>query len=541
MNSTKRAFFVETRDINYIRTTMEAYDGMALVRTLDPGSGKALLEVMIAPGCEDQVMALVQGLNNEEGIPMTPADHSKETGSHPFKRPFGRKSYVVLTMGCQMNEYDSEYMERCLSVSGFQPAATPQDADLVIINTCSVREKAEQKAMSTLGRITSLKKRKPEMIIALAGCVAQQEGKSLIERFPSLDLVVGTRHIHRIASLVDQVSSTGEPVVETGLDAKEMLFTPPAVHKTRGSRVKGFITIMQGCNNFCTYCIVPYVRGREVSRSPEHILREAEDLIAGGVREITLLGQNVNSYSWSKDGVLVDFPALLRRMDSLPGLKRLRFTTSHPKDLTDDLIRCFEELERLCGHIHLPFQAGSNSVLRRMNRGYTREQYLDLVARLRRVRSYIGITADVMVGFPGETTRGFDCTMSLIEQVGFDNLYSFKYSDRQGTAALELDGKVDDAEKTLRLNRLQALQKQITLEKNRALKGYVVEVLVEGLSKKGHQLTGRSECNRVVNFDFTSNIIGDIVQVIVKDGRANSLLGELAVSSEMQPAQNLRL
>lgn len=531
MNSTRRAFLVEARDINYIRSTMESYDGIALVRTMDPGP--ALLEVMIAPGCEDQVMALVRGLEHEEGIPMIPADPCVEPGPVVPERPFGRKRYAVLTMGCQMNEYDSEYAQRCLDRAGLRPAPTLEDADVVLINTCSVREKAEQKAMSTLGRMISAKRRKPGMIIAFAGCVAQQQGSALFERFPALDLVVGTRQIYRIASLVERVSYTGERLVETGLEAKEILSAPPAVCGPE-ARVKGSITIMQGCNNFCSYCIVPYVRGREVSRPPEDILQEAEDLIRNGAREITLLGQNVNSYLWREGTAAVDFPALLKRMDSVSGLRRLRFTTSHPKDLTGDLIACFSELKSLCGHIHLPFQAGSNEVLRRMNRRYTREQYMEQVARLREVRKGIGITADVMVGFPGETPGDFEDTMSLIENVRFDNLYSFKYSDRQGTASACLGDKIDDREKAYRLSLLQDLQKRITLEKNRALEGAEMEVLVEGRSKKGDQFTGRSDCNRVVNFDIYNNCIGDLIKVKIKEGRANSLLAEAVVDPYMQ-------
>ncbi|MGM0664051.1 MAG: tRNA (N6-isopentenyl adenosine(37)-C2)-methylthiotransferase MiaB [Thermodesulfobacteriota bacterium] len=530
MNSTRRAFFVETRDIHYIRSTMESYDGMALVRTVDPGP-EALLEVMIAPGCEEQVMALVQGLEHEEGIPMSPAANPCATPKHAASRnPSGVKRYAVLTMGCQMNEYDSEYAQRCLDRAGFRPAPAPQDADFVLINTCSVREKAEQKAMSTLGRMISIKRRKPGMIIAFAGCVAQQQGSALLERFPALDLVVGTRRIHRIAYLVERLMSTGERLVDTALETEEILPAPPAACED-GTGVKGFITIMQGCNNYCSYCIVPYVRGREVSRPPEAILQEAEDLIGRGAREITLLGQNVNSYLWRMGGERVDFPGLLRRIDSISGLKRLRFTTSHPKDLTGDLIRSFSELKNLCGHIHLPFQAGSNEVLRRMNRKYTREEYLELVARLREVCPGIGITADVMVGFPGETAGDFHDTMSLIENVRFDNLYSFKYSDRQGTAASGFADKIDEAVKTDRLSLLQGLQKQITLENNRALEGTEMEVLVEGPSKKGDQSTGRSDCNRVVNFDLKTKNIGDLVKVKIKEGRANSLLGEAIVMS----------
>ena len=283
---------------------------------------------------------------------------------------------------------------------------------------------------------------------------------------------------------------------------------------------------MEGCNNFCSFCIVPYVRGREVSRSPRDIMKEAEYLVGQGVKEITLLGQNVNSYRWEKREGL-DFPGLLHKMDRIPGLRRIRFTTSHPKDLSDDLIKCFGELEKLCPHIHLPVQSGSNEILKRMNRGYSREKYLNLVKKLRSARPEMAITSDMIVGFPGETGEDFHLTIDLIKKIGFDNTFSFKYSDRKGTRAEKMDGKVPEAEKGARLAELQKLQKQITLEKNKALEGREVEVLVEGKSKKGAQMTGRTGANKIVNFDPDNSRIGLIVNVLIKRALANSLRGEL--------------
>lgn len=524
MNSTRRSFLVKSRDIHYIRSTVESYDGMALVRTVNPESG--LLEVLIAPGCEEHAMGLVRRLERDEGVPM--AQVNDALASFETADPINVKShktYSVLTMGCQMNDYDSDYAQKCLSNAGYGCSKDFKNADIVLINTCSVRDKAAQKAISTLGRVMAVKKVRPWMIIAFAGCVAQQQGRALLDRFPALDIVVGTRQIHRIADLVERTISSGERLVETGMEKGDILPAPPPIEEKGRLRVKGFITIMQGCDNYCSYCIVPYVRGREISRPLEDILREGEYLVGAGAREITLLGQNVNSYNWRQGSTRVDFARLLRHMDAIPGLKRLRFTTSHPKDLTEGLIRCFSELRSLCGHIHLPFQAGSNDVLRRMNRGYTREEYLELVARLREVRPGIAVTADVMVGFPGETEADFHDTMSLIEEVRFDGLYSFKYSDRHGTEASSFRDKIDDEEKSSRLSLLQRVQKRITLEKNQALEGGGVEVLLEGPSKKKSQFTGRSECNRVVNLDIKNNKIGDIVKVMVQHGRANSLSG----------------
>jgi len=524
MNSHRRAFRVDRKEIHYIRSTLESYDGMALVRTLDPRA--ALLEVLIPPGCEEPVAELVRSLEREEGVCMAPVGPRGAGASRPGPDAGRAGRFAVLTMGCQMNEYDSGYASRCLVRAGYEPTRNPAEADVVLINTCTVREKAEQKAMSTLGRMASIKKERPDTVLVFAGCAAQQQGGALLERFPQLDVVLGTRGVHRVADLVERVRATGERLVETDLDTGERLPAPPAPCREE-PRVRDYITIMQGCNNFCSYCIVPYVRGREQSRPPEEIVTEAEDLLAGGVREITLLGQNVNSYRSREGSREVGFAGLLRRLDALPGLERLRFTTSHPKDLNGDLIRCFAELEHLCGHIHLPFQAGSNRVLARMNRRYTRESYLALVERLREARPGIGLTADVMVGFPGETRADFEQTLNLIRAVRFDNLYSFKYSDRRGTAAQGFGDKVEEAEKAARLQRLQALQKAVTREKNRALEGREMGVLVEGRSKRGDQYTGRTDCNRVVNLSCNKNIIGNIVQVYIEHGHAHSLQGEV--------------
>ena len=429
-------------------------------------------------------------------------------------------------MGCQMNEYDSDYLGQALVNSNFLPTDDPKDADLILINTCTVRAKAEQKAFSLLGRMISFKKRKPDLILGLTGCIAQQEGPNLMKRFPDLDLVLGTREIGRIEELLERLCGRGEKIVATDIN----LEPPSPIESNRyfKGRLKSYISVMQGCNNLCSYCIVPYVRGREVSRPPQEILREAGHLISQGVKELTLLGQNVNSYVWEKG---FRFHSLLRELSQLDGLARMRFTTSHPKDLSEDLIRLFGELNNLCPHIHLPFQAGSNKILTLMNRGYTREEYMELVKKLREVRPDIAITSDVMVGFPQESDEDFQMTLDLIEKMEFDSLYSFKYSDRKGTLAEKMQGKVSEAEKSSRLTVLQGLQRGITLEKNRRLEGTEVEILVEGLGKRGGQLTGRTETNKIVNFVGNNSAIGGLVRVTVKCAFSNSLLGISIIKS----------
>jgi tRNA-2-methylthio-N6-dimethylallyladenosine synthase len=425
-------------------------------------------------------------------------------------------------MGCQMNEYDSDYLAQVLVNANYLPANSADNADIILINTCTVRAKAEQKALSLLGRMISLKRRKPDLVVGIAGCIAQQEGAHLIERFPELDLVLGTREIGSFESLLERLISHREKIVATDIDLKP--HSPMGNDGYFRGRVRSYISIMEGCDNFCTYCIVPYVRGREVSRPPDEILRETEHLISQGVKEVTLLGQNVNSYVWGT-GEAFSFPYLLKEMSRLHGLARIRFTTSHPKDLSDALLHCFGELANLCPHIHLPLQAGSNKILDLMNRGYTREKYMELVQKLRRIRPDIAITSDVMVGFPKESHEDYKLTLDLIREIEFDSLYSFKYSDRKGTLAERMVGKISEAEKSSRLSQLQQLQKGITLKKNKTLEGHGVEILVEGESKKGGQLTGRTVTNKIVNFTNNNSKVGDLVKVTIKRAFVNSLLG----------------
>ncbi len=433
------------------------------------------------------------------------------------------RGFFIYTMGCQMNEYDSDYLAKTLIHHGYVPVTEPRFADLILINTCTVRAKAEQKAASFVGRMVSLKRRNPRLILGLVGCLAQKEGGALLERFPDLDLVMGPREVGNVLMHLETICHRQERVIATALDG-----LPPDPHAVKDfyrGKVSGFVSIMQGCDNFCSYCAVPLVRGREVSRAPEKILREIRVLVRDGVREITLLGQNVNSYRWAADGE-ADFVDLLREVSKVDGIVRLRFTTSHPKDLSPRLIQCFRYIENLCPHIHLPFQAGSNRVLDRMRRGYTRETYLSLIQALRESVPGMAITSDVMVGFPGEKDEDFQETMDLVQEVRFDGLFSFKYSDRAGTLAEKMRDKVDERVKTSRLTALQVLQKEITLQKNRALEGKVVEVLVDGPGKKAGQIAGRTDTNKVVNFDGNLCMMGNLVKVTVEDGLPNSLRGE---------------
>jgi tRNA-2-methylthio-N6-dimethylallyladenosine synthase len=435
------------------------------------------------------------------------------------------RTYYIATMGCQMNEYDSDYVGRLLQEALYRPADAPETADLVLINTCAVREKSEQKAFSLLGRMLSLKKRRPGMTLGMMGCVAQKQGKTLLERYPDLDLVLGTRELNRFSEILKELETDNGG----GLAATELSREPAPALLKEGffkGRVKGFITIMEGCNNFCTYCVVPYVRGREVSRAPHEIMREAQYLGKEGIKEITLLGQNVNSYSHEREEQ-TGFVDLLRMLNRLEGLRRIRFTTSHPKDLTPELIRAFHEIGKLCSHIHLPFQAGSNRVLKAMNRGYTREKYLDLIEQLRGIRADMAVSSDVMVGFPGETREDFDQTLDMIEKVQFDSLYSFKYSDREGTRAAGFRNKVPEPEKIERLAELQKLQKGITLKRNKAMIGKVMEVLIEGASRKNDQITGRTSNNKIVNFSYNNSAIGCLIKVKIMSACANSLRGEV--------------
>lgn len=449
-----------------------------------------------------------------------------------------RKTFFIHTIGCQMNVYDAERMASGLAGIGYVPALSAEDADLVVVNTCSVRDKAEQKAFSILGRLEADKRRRPNLIIGVAGCVAQQEGERILGRAPHVDIVLGTGAVDRLAGAVRQVESRRRRVLDIEMGAGAEIPDLPAAAAESGA-VTRFVTIMRGCDNFCTYCVVPHVRGREVSRPPEQIVREVESLVAHGTREVTLLGQNVNSYG-RKEG-LCSFVDLLERVDAVDGLLRIRFTTSHPKDLTGDLVHAFGRLGKLCPHIHLPVQSGADRVLARMHRGYTREGYLDKVAELRDSCPEIAITSDIIVGFPGETTSEFEETLDLVGRIEFDGIFAFMYSDRPSAPARHLTDKVPAHIQKERLHALLGLQEAVTLVKNRMLVGTVQEVLTEGLSKRpaagdapgrlNEQWSGRTPGNKIVNFSCHTQFAGDgprsghVVPVRIEKALAHSLRG----------------
>ncbi len=433
----------------------------------------------------------------------------------------------ITTFGCQMNEYDSSRLASLLASHGFVPAEDAESADLVLLNTCSVRERAEHKVYSYLGALRELKQRRPGLLIGVGGCVAQQEGKRLLDSVPYLDLVFGTQALERVPELIEEaragrrvVCTPGEPMPVGLAGAHE------ADHPQLRPGLKAMVTVMTGCDNFCSYCVVPYVRGRERSRPASEVAREVAQLTAAGAREVTLLGQNVNSYRDPERGL--DFAGLLEMLCREPELWRLRFTTSHPKDLSPALVEAMAGLDKVMEQLHLPAQSGSDRVLAAMKRGYTRRQYLERVADLRRRAPGVCLGGDIIVGFPGETEDDFAQSLSLLEEVGYDFLFSFMYSDRPFTKASKLPDKHLEAEKSRRLQRLQELQRGISLARHRALVGSVAEVLVEGPAKRGQGLmSGRERGGRVVNFEGKAELKGTLARVRVKEGLVNSLKGRL--------------
>jgi tRNA-2-methylthio-N6-dimethylallyladenosine synthase len=442
------------------------------------------------------------------------------------------KRVYIETYGCQMNEHDTERILRLLESSNYLETKDAQEADLILINTCSVREKPEHKVYSALGRYKWLKEKRGA-IIGVAGCVAQQEGDRLLDRVPYLDMVIGTHAIPMLPQLLQKIEFFGQRICETGFDPEgNYLKTilpqkPPVVGSIRLDKVKSYVTIMQGCDHFCSYCIVPYVRGREKSRSSREIIEEVRHLAEMGVKEIFLLGQNVNSYGKGLEEE-INFSKLLRRINEIEGLQRIRFTTSHPKDLSEELIQAFSKLPKLCEHIHLPFQSGSDKILKAMHRGYTKDSYLEKIDRLKEVCPFIAVTSDVIVGFPGEEEKDFEETLDLIRKVRFDDLFSFKYSPRKGTRAAQFTDKVEEKVKQERLSILQEIQKEITLRKNQELEGRVEEVLVEGISKQSAQdVAGRTRSNKIVNFEGDLELVGKLVPVQITKAYPHSLRGEI--------------
>jgi len=439
------------------------------------------------------------------------------------------KKLYIRTFGCQMNEYDSAKMADVLhAADGLTLTDDLQQADVVLFNTCSVREKAQEKVFSDLGRARQLKRSRPDLVIGVGGCVASQEGAAIIERAPYVDVVFGPQTLHRLPELIERRRATGTPQVDISFPEIEKFDAlPPAAV----SGASAFVSIMEGCSKYCSFCVVPYTRGEEVSRPFDDVLTEVADLAEQGVREVTLLGQNVNAYRGPMaDGEIADFALLLEYVHEIPGIERIRYTTSHPKEFSPRLIDAYRRLPKLVSHVHLPVQAGSDRILAAMKRGYTVLEYKSIIRRLREARSDISISSDFIVGFPGETDEDFERTMKLAADVGFDASFSFVYSRRPGTPAAELADDTPQATKLARLQRLQAAIGDSSARISEAMVGSVQRILVEGRSKKdAAELMGRTENNRIVNFAVDADrgrLVGRMIDVRITQALPHSLRGE---------------
>ena len=436
------------------------------------------------------------------------------------------KKFYLKTMGCQMNDHDSEVIKGLLISAGYSQTDELEQADLILYNTCCVRENPERKVYGHIASYKRLKEAKPNLIIGICGCMTQQKGElqSILKQLPHVDLIFGTHNIHRLPELLSRAEG-GEKVVEVWDEAQyeEGQDFRDGLPVERSHRVKAFVIIIYGCTNFCTYCIVPYVRGKEHSRLPEKIREDVLQLVSEGYKEVTLLGQNVNAYG--KDlQTQTSFSSLLADLNTIPGLDRIRFTTSHPRDMGPDLIAALADLDKVCEHLHLPVQAGSSRLLQRMNRGYTREYYLDLVQQVRKAVPGISLTTDLIVGFPGETEEDFQETLSLVEEVRFDSAFTFIYSPREGTPAARFPDQVPEEVKKERIYRLIDLQNRISGEKMQKLVGTKQELLVEGTSEQG--LVGRTRTNRQVFFAGPEELIGELVTVEITEASTWTLLGK---------------
>ncbi|KAB2954206.1 tRNA (N6-isopentenyl adenosine(37)-C2)-methylthiotransferase MiaB [Heliorestis acidaminivorans] len=437
-----------------------------------------------------------------------------------------KNGYFIYTFGCQMNERDSESLAGFLTQMGYEKVLQPEEAAVILINTCCVRESAEQKILGRLGELNKHKKADPEVIIGIGGCMVQQPGMSdkIRTSYRHVDLVFGTHNLHQLPIMIERCRQSQERIIDVWDSEGEIIEELPE-RSVEG--IKAHVTIMYGCDNYCSYCIVPYVRGRERSRQPKDIVAEVESLVKQGVREVTLLGQNVNSYGKDLQPP-ISFGTLLQEVNKIDKLERIRFTTSHPKDFDPTLIEAMTKAPKVCEQIHLPVQAGSNAVLEAMNRGYNRAYYLDLISKIRQALPNVALTTDLIIGFPGETEEDFADTLDLLEKVRFDNAFTFLYSRRSGTPAAEMENQISDETKRERFQKLLKLQNKISLEQNEPLVGQVLEVLVEGPSKTNpDKLTGRTRGNKIVVFDGQEDSIGQIVSVKIEEVRTWTLLGNL--------------
>ena len=452
-----------------------------------------------------------------------------------------RKKLFIETHGCQMNEYDSARMADVLAATdGMELTAIAEEADVILVNTCSIREKAQEKVFSQIGRWKSLNKNGEKVLIGVGGCVASQEGAAIVKRAPYVDLVFGPQTLHRLPDLIRERRSSGQPQVDISFPEIEKFDRMP---EPRADGPSAFVSIMEGCSKYCSFCVVPYTRGEEVSRPFEDVLVEVAQLAAQGVREVNLLGQNVNAYRGpygdgaceglgpSENVRYADLGLLIRTIAEIDGIGRIRFTTSHPLEFSDSLVEAYRDVPKLANYLHLPVQAGSDRILAAMKRGYTAIEFKQKIRKLRAVRPGISISSDFIVGFPGETDADFDKTMKLIEDVGFDQSFSFIYSRRPGTPAADLQDDVSDAEKHARLERLQQHINAHALEISRAMVGNVQTVLVEGPSKKDpNELTGKTENMRSVNFPGHPRLVGQFVDVVITEAMSNSLRGRVATA-----------
>jgi tRNA-2-methylthio-N6-dimethylallyladenosine synthase len=435
----------------------------------------------------------------------------------------------LITYGCQMNEYDSERVAGLLRERQWELTADESEADLILVNTCAIREKAEEKVFSKLGELRELKTRRPELVIGVMGCMAQLHQGAIQRRAPTVDLVFGSPAIARVGELVDRVRRERRPVLETAEGPLvKITARPPSA-----GRLKAFVTVMEGCEKHCTFCVVPQTRGRERSHPPEVIVDEVQRLAAEGCREVTLLGQTVNAYGRDLTPP-TDLGELFARVDDIEGIVRIRFTTSNPYNLTPTLIRAMRDVPKVCEYFHLPLQSGSNRVLERMNRGYTRERYLELVAEVRDAVPAMALSTDLIVGFPGETEADFAETLEMVERVGYDNVFVFRFSRRPGTPAATMPDQVADDVKASRNTRLLEAAAGVSGERSRRLVGQTMEVLVDGTSRKNAgELSGRTRCNRVVNFDGQGSVsVGQLASVHIDQALPHSLRGTLASRPE---------
>ena len=441
--------------------------------------------------------------------------------------PAMSKKIFIKTFGCQMNEYDSTKMADLLNVQeGMVSTDCPEEADVILLNTCSVREKAQEKVFHQLGRWKPLKSKKPELLIAVGGCVASQEGDAILKRAPYVDVVFGPQTLHRLPQMIQARKSSGKPQVDISFPEIEKFDHLP---DPRVDGVTALVSIMEGCSKYCTYCIVPFTRGTEVSRPFDDVLAEVMQLAERGVKEVTLLGQNVNAYRGiMHDNETADLALLLHYLAEIPEIERLRFMTSHPVDFSQDLIDAYATIPKLVSFLHLPVQSGSDRILAAMKRGYTALEYKSKIRKLRSVRPDISISSDFIVGFPGETDADFEATMKLVEDVGFDSSFSFVYSARPGTPAVELMDNTPPSVKQQRLQRLQARIEQQAQSISRSLVGTKQRILVEGFAKKDQfELSGRTDNNRVVNFIGHPRLLGHFVDVLITSAQPHSLRGEI--------------